>query len=166
MQVASYPDLSQSCTQSLLAFWSVGECQWENGNLHYQKTWESGLTAHASVQNGSENDSSQESLKLILSVTIVHTIFSMIIDIHWFLVRLSVDLSVSGPFGLNFCFVCMIFVQFSLCGDSKCLYSGWDARGTKKVFLLAHLLIFTSPNGISTSPPNFLMSRIDFTVLL
>ena len=66
----------------------------------------------------------------------------------------------------KFCFVCMIFVQFSLCGDSKCLYSGWDAQGAKKVFLLAHLLIFTSPNGISTSPPNFLMSRIDFTVLL
>ena len=135
MQVASYPDLSQSCTQSLLAFWSVGEHRWENGNLHYQKTWESGLSAHASVQNGNENDSSQESLKLILSVTIVHTIFSMIIDIHWFLARLSVDLSVSGSFGLNFCFVCMIFVQFSLRGDSKCLYSGWDAQGAKKVFL-------------------------------
>ena len=59
----------------------------------------------------------------------------MIIDIHWFLARLSVDLSVSGPFGLNFCFVCMIFVQFSLRGDSKCVYSGWDAQGAKKVFL-------------------------------
>ena len=97
---------------------------WENGNLHYQKTWESGLSAHGSGQNGSENDSSQESLKLILSVTVVHTIFSMIIDIHWFPARLSDDLSVSGPLGLNFCFVCMIFVQFSVRGDSKCLYSG------------------------------------------
>ena len=51
-----YPDLSQSCTQSLLAFWSAGEHPWENGNLHYQKTWESGLSAHASVQNGSESN--------------------------------------------------------------------------------------------------------------
>ena len=170
MHVASYPDLSQSCTQSLLAFWSVGERRWENGNLHYQKTWESGLSAHASVQNGSENDSSQESLKLILSVTIVHTIFSMIIDIHWFPVRLSVDLSVSGPFGLNFCFVhdfCPIFSAWWL----KMFILRLRCSGCKEsIFTACHSgklkLAFTSPNGISTSPPNFLMSRIDFTVLL
>ena len=40
----------------------------------------------------------------------------------------------------------------------------------KVIFTACHLgklkLAFTSPNVISTCPPNFLMSRIDFTVLL
>ena len=45
-------------------------------------------------------------------------------------------------------------------------------QGAKKVIFTAcqsgklKLLAFTSPNVISTSPQNFLMSRIDFTLLL
>ena len=74
----------------------------EKWKLHSQKTWDSGRSAHASVRNGSENDSPRESLNLILSV--VHTIkrntiFSMIIYIHRFPERPSDDLSVSELFG-------------------------------------------------------------------
>ena len=74
----------------------------EKWNLHSQKTWDSGRSAHASVQNGSENGSPRESLNVILSV--VHTIkrntiFSMIIYIHRFPERPSDDLSVSELFG-------------------------------------------------------------------
>ena len=168
---ASYPDLSQSCTQSLLAFWSVGERRWENGNLHYQKTWESGLSAHASVQNGSENDSSQESLKLILSVTIVHTIF---FNDKWYSL-------VSSETERWFECLWALWFKFLFCVHDFCpIFSAWwfkmfilrlRCSGCKEsIFTACHSgklkLAFTSPNGISTSPPNFLMSRIDFTVLL
>ena len=44
------------------------------------------------------------------------------------------------------------------------------SEGKESIFTACHSgklkLAFTSPNVISTSPPNFLMSRIDFTVLL
>ena len=82
-------------------------------NLLSQKSWESDFpSGHASVQNGSENDSPRESLNLILLV--VHaikknTIFQITIYIHRFPARPSDDLSVSGPFGSNVCFLCMIF---------------------------------------------------------
>ena len=44
-------------------------------------------------------------------------------------------------------------------------------RGAKKIIFTAYhsgtlKLAFTSPDVISTSPKSFLMSRIDFTVLL
>ena len=47
----------------------------------------------------------------------------------------------------------------------------WEMRGAKKIiFTACHSgklkLAFTSPDVISTSPKNFLTSRIDFTVLL
>ena len=50
-------------------------------------------------------------------------------------------------------------------------YCFWYHQGAKKIiFTACHLgklkLAFTSPDVISTSPQNFLTSRIDFTVLL
>ena len=60
------------------------------------------------------------------------------------------------------------------CTNSQNLINAKDFmhnQGAKKViFTACHLsklkLAFTSPSVISTSPQNFLMSRIDFTVLL
>ena len=54
---------------------------------------------------------------------------------------------------------------------SRRTFKGHLLQGAKKViFTACHLgkvkLAFTSPNIISTSPQNVLMSRIDFTVLL
>ena len=50
------------------------------------------------------------------------------------------------------------------------LKQGWLQGAKKVIFTVCHLgklkLAFTSPNVVSTSPQNFLISRIDFTVLL
>ena len=50
------------------------------------------------------------------------------------------------------------------------LKQGWLQGAKKVIFTVCHSgklkLAFTSPNVISTSPQNFLISRIDFTVLL
>ena len=65
-------EFGQSRTHSLLAYWSAGQRQqrlWENGICITIKNF--GFSAHASAQNGSENDSPRESLNLFVSV--VHT---------------------------------------------------------------------------------------------
>ena len=64
--------------------------------------------------------------------------------------------------------------EVTLCGDSTLsprMFKGHLLQGAKKViFTACHLgklkRAFTIPNVISTSPPNFLMISIDFTVLL
>ena len=55
--------------------------------------------------------------------------------------------------------------------EKYCFLSFLEIQGAKRIiFSACHLgklmLAFTSPNIISTSPKRFLMSRIDFTVLL
>ena len=50
------------------------------------------------------------------------------------------------------------------------LRQGWLQGAEKVIFTVCHssklTLAFTSPNVVSASPQNFLISRIDFTVLL
>ena len=50
------------------------------------------------------------------------------------------------------------------------LKQGWLQGAKKVIFTVCHSsklkLAFTSPNVVSASPQNFLISRIDFTVLL
>ena len=55
--------------------------------------------------------------------------------------------------------------------ETSIVFKAYSPQGAKKViFKACHSgklkLAYTSPNVISTSPKNVLMSRIDFTVLL